>query len=173
MNPIFGVNASRLYAVAIAAILLWFGAAGEMGAQDCPSSTTVNDVTQLAGAFNCDVFSLPIDPPTFQAWLIDPQFIWADFANLPEQFGAAFGESQEQNHGVTVLKLRLTRSILTGETLVEFPASTNTVILAEPGGYQTNQVDSASRSGWPMFKTNQPTMLRLPPKMPLVRKSHR
>ena len=66
--------------------------------------------------------------------------------SLPEEFSTALAESHEQVHGVTVLKLRLTRFLLTGETLVEFPASTNTVILAAPARYQTNQVDSASRS---------------------------
>ena len=107
---------------------------------------------QIALVYNCDVFSLPTDPPAFQAWLIDPQFFWVDFASLPEQFGTAFAESEEQMQGVTVLKVRLTRSILTGETLVDFPSGTNTLTLAAPSDYQTNQVDSASRSSLQVWR---------------------
>lgn len=126
------------------AMLAWLCAVGLNVVE--AQTETITDPNQLAEAFNGDVFSMPIDPPAFRAWLIDPQFFWTDFANLPEQFSAALAESQEQLQGVTVLKVRLTRSILTGETLVEFPGSTNTLTLAAPAGYQTNQVDSASRS---------------------------
>ena len=130
--------------VASSVILSW----GEVRAQD----DTITNENQLVLSYGCDVFSLPTDPPTFRAWLIDPQFFWADFASLPEQFGTAFAESQEQMQGVTVLKIRLTRSILTGETLVEFPSSTNTLSLAAPSDYQTNQVDSASRSSLQVWR---------------------
>ena len=112
----------------------------------------VTNENQLALVYSCNVFSLPIDPPAFRAWLIDPQFFWADFASLPAEFSAAFAESVEQVQGVSVLKLRLTRFILSGETLVEFPSSTNTLTLAAPSDYQTNHVDSASRSSLQVWR---------------------
>jgi hypothetical protein len=101
---------------------------------------TITNQNQLGGVFNCDTFCMPIDPPAFQEWLLDPQFLWADFASLPAEFGAAFAQSQDQVQGVSVLKLRLTRFLLTGETLVQFPVSTNTLTLAarvssKPSGF--------------------------------------
>ena len=107
----------------------------------------VTNENQLAGVFTCDVLCIPSTPPDFPAWLIDPQFLWADFAALPSEFSAAFAQSQEQVHGVTVLKLKLTRWILTGETTVELPSSTSSVTLAAPAGYQASeQHDWATRS---------------------------
>jgi hypothetical protein len=132
------------------AMLAWLCAVGLNVVE--AQTETITDPNQIVEAFNGDVFSMPIDPPDFRAWLIDPQFFWADFANLPEQFSAALAESQEQLQGVTVLKLRLTRDILTGETLVEFPSSTNSISLAAPAGYSTNGVDSASRSSLQVWR---------------------
>jgi hypothetical protein len=106
----------------------------------------VTNQSQLARVYDCDVFSLPANPPAFRAWLIDPQFLWADFSQLPGQFGEAFAQSQGQVHGVTVLKLRLTRLILSGETLVEFPSGTNSLTLAAPSGYEANQQRWVTRS---------------------------
>jgi hypothetical protein len=84
--------------------------------------------------------------------LVCPQFLWADFASLPKEFGAAFAESKEQVQGVTVLKLRLTRFILTGETRVELPGSTNSLWLAAAAGYQPSQADWATRWGLTAWK---------------------
>ncbi len=106
--------------------------------------TGIND---LARVFHRDVFCLPTVPPDFRAWLICPQFLWTDFASLPKEFGAAFAESKEQMQGVTVLKLRLTRFILTGETRVELPASTNSWMVAAEAGYEAGRADWATRSG--------------------------
>jgi hypothetical protein len=128
------------------AVMVLLGSALASAQDLSPCEQVVTNENQLGLAYSCDVFCLPIDPPKFQAWLIDPQFLWADFASLPAEFSTALAESQEQIQGVTVVKARLTRSILTGETLVEFPSSTNTLTLAAPTGYDTNQIDSASRS---------------------------
>jgi hypothetical protein len=104
------------------------------------------DENQLSAVFGCDTICLATDPLNNRAWLIDPQFLWADFASLPKQFAEAYVQSKEQIQGVTVLKLRLTRFVLSGETLVEFPSKTNPLALVAPTGYSTNNVDSASRS---------------------------
>lgn len=111
---------------------------------------TVTNESQLAGVFNCDTFCLPIDPPAFHEWLLWPQFLWTDFTTLPEDFNAAFAESKDEVDGLTVLKIRLTRFLLTGETLVEIPSNKIEWTLDPPKDYSTNNVDSASRSalGW-------------------------
>jgi hypothetical protein len=119
----------------------------QTSAQDysaCEQVLTNED--QLASVFTCDVFCLPSTPPDFPAWLIDPQFLWADFAALPNEFSAALAQSKEQVHGITVLKLRLTRWILSGETTVEVPFSTSYLTLAPPAGYDASTADWATRS---------------------------
>ena len=96
----------------------------------------VSNENQLARVFDCDVFSMPTIPPDFRAWLLYPQFLWVNTNQLPGVFGASLEQSSEQIQGVTVLKVRLTRLILTGQTLVEF--GTNSVLLLAPVGYSTN-----------------------------------
>jgi len=46
----------------------------------------VTNENQFAGFFSCDTFAMPSDPLENRAWLIYPQFLWADFASLPEDF---------------------------------------------------------------------------------------
>jgi hypothetical protein len=111
----------------------------------CDGTGIITNENQLAAAYNCDVFGLMFGPPEFRVWLTWPQWFWTDFAPLPPEFGAAFAQSKDQIQGVTVLKVRLTRAILDGTTLVEF--GTNSLTLAAPAGYSaTNATDSAMRS---------------------------
>jgi hypothetical protein len=136
------------FGVILFSLLLVFCLTGvQASAQDYSACEQIfTNASQLGGVFSCDTFATPSDPLENRAWLIYPQFLWADFANLPEEFGEAFAQSQEQMQAVTVVKVRLTRFLLTGETLVRFPSSANTLTLAAPTGYSTNNVDSASRS---------------------------
>jgi Family of unknown function (DUF6345)/Bacterial Ig domain len=136
------------FGVILFSLLLVFCVTGvQASAQDYSACEQIfTNANQLAGVFNCDTFAMPGDPLENRAWLIYPQFLWADFASLPEDFGTAFVQSQDQLQGLTVAKIRLTRFLLTGETVIEFPSSTNTILLDAPIGYTTNQVDSASRS---------------------------
>jgi hypothetical protein len=125
------------------AVLVIYLSRAQTLAETCEE--VVKSDSQLAGVFNCDTFCLPIDPPDFRAWLLYPEFLWADFASLPKDFAAAFAQSKDQLHQITVLKLRLKRSILTGTTLIELPSG-KSVTLSAPAGYQASQQDWATRS---------------------------
>jgi hypothetical protein len=135
----------RAIAVLFALFLFFSVARAQAQAPDYSAcEQVVTNANQLAGVFKCDVFAIPFGPLTYQAWLTYPQFLWAEFTSLPREFSAALAQSQQQIQGVTVLKLQLTRSILTGETLVGF--GTNALWLAAPAGYQANQQGWATRS---------------------------
>ncbi len=139
----------RLSAVAVLLVLSLAGLADALAQDEAtlsPCEQVVTNENQLAGVFDCNTFSMPSDPLQNRAWLIDPQFLWADFASLPAEFGTVFAQSQDQLQALSIVKVSLTRFLLTGEAFIEFPASTNTLILDAAAGYSTNQVDSASRS---------------------------
>ncbi len=111
----------------------------------CDGTGIVSNENQLAAAYDCDVFGLLFGPPDFRVWLTWPRWFWCEPASLPSEFGTALAQSQDEIQGVTVLKVRLTRAILDGTTLVEF--GTNSLTLAAPAGYSaTNAADSATRS---------------------------
>jgi hypothetical protein len=136
------------FGVLLLSLLLGFCFTGvQSSAQDLSAcEQVVTNEHQLARIFDCDTFCLPIDPPEFKAWLIWPQFLWADFGCLPKEFSAALAESKQQVDGVTVIKLRLTRAILTGETLVELPGQAGSVKLEAPAGYEPTKQDWATRN---------------------------
>jgi hypothetical protein len=144
-----GENVRHCWSILLFTLVAVFCLIGvQTSAQDYSAcEQVVTNADQLASVFTCDVFCLPSTPPDFPAWLIDPQFLWADFTSLPTEFSAVFAQSQDQVQGITVLKVRLTRWILSGETTVELPSGTTSLTLAAPNGYQASeQHDWATRS---------------------------
>ncbi len=130
--------------------LLCLPLAQSHGQDNSACEQVVVDENQLAGVFGCDTFCLPVDPPRFQVWLLYPQFLWTDFGRMPKEFSEAFAASKEKVQGVTVLKLRLTRPILTGETIVQLPSGSQ--IIKASASYDPEKQDWATRNALKVWK---------------------
>ena len=98
----------------------------------------MTNVLQLAQQSFHDALYLPwMIPSEWRAFPIAGQPTWIDLEQFPKEFAEEWNFAQQEVFGIPVVRLKMTRSVLGGETLIESEDSTKEVAnVAAPANYQ-------------------------------------